>query len=301
MNALKPLIAIAALAASLTTTAQDLKLPAHEPVVLKPKFNLEYWGKLELSGIVKSHTDKNVFWLHNDSGDQPRIFALDSMGQFYQSERYKNGEGVVIAGATDVDWEDITIDNHGNVVIADLGNGTNDRRDLVLYVVPEPAPTASNTTFLKKIFVSYPNQKAFPDKKEFNFDCEAIFFADGHFQMLSKHRSDTFTTLYRLDQEKSEEINPLTLVDKFNIGGKVTAADASPDGNRIAVITYTAIWIFERTSPSESYFKGHIWWLPVEAPQLESICFKDSKTLWLLDEITAALYEVPISKLIKVK
>jgi hypothetical protein len=281
--------------------AQTLNFPAIEPEVLKPKYELEYWGKLELSGIVKSRSNKNVFWVHNDSGDQPRIFAIDSTGHFYRSDRYQNQEGIVIAGATNVDWEDITVDNKGNVVIADIGNNGNDRKDLVLYVVPEPSPVASNTTFLKKIFLKYPDQKSFPDKSDFNYDSEAIFFADNHFYILSKNRSDSFTKLYRLDQEKSEEVNPLTFVEKFDIKGEVTAADASEDGNHIVVITYTAIWIFERINPSSGYFNGHVWWLPVKAPQIESVCFKDSKTLWLLDEITASLYEVPLNKLVKVK
>jgi hypothetical protein len=281
--------------------AQGIKLPAVETEVLKPKYELDYWGKLELSGIVKSRSNKNVFWVHNDSGDQPRVFAIDSTGNFYRSDRYKNQEGITIAGATNVDWEDITMDNKGNLVIADIGNNGNDRKDLVLYVVPEPSPVASNTTFLKKIFIKYPDQKSFPDASDFNYDSEAIFFANNHFYLLSKDRSDTFTKLYRLDQEKSEEVNVLTFIDKFNIEGKVTAADASEDGNRIAVITYTAIWIFERSTPSSGYFNGHIWWLPVKAPQIESVCFKDSKTLWLLDEVTAAVYEVPLSKLVKIK
>lgn len=294
-------LSIVLLLSLLHANAQELKFPTIEPEVLKAKYELDYWGKLELSGIVKSRSDKNVFWIHNDSGDQPRIFALDSTGHFYQSDRYKNSEGIVIAGATDVDWEDITVDNKGNVVVGDIGNNGNDRKDLVLYVVPEPSPVASNTTFLKKLFFNYPDQKAFPDKKDFNYDSEALFFADGHFHLLSKNRGDTFTKLYRLDHEKTDEINTLTYLDKFNIGGKVTAADASPDGNRIVVITYTAIWIFERANASSGYFNGHIWWLPVKAPQIESVCFKDEKTLWLLDEVTAALYEVPVSKLMKIK
>ena len=280
--------------------SQDLPLPKLEPLELKAKYELNYWGKLELSGIVRSKSNKNVFWIHNDSGDKPRVFAIDSAGKFYMSDRYKNQEGIEIAGATNVDWEDITMDNKGNLVVADLGNNGNDRKDLVLYVIPEPSPLASNTTFLKKIFVKYPDQKVFNKSTDFNFDCEAIFYADNKIHMLSKNRSNTFTKLYRLDQEKTEEVNTLTLVDKFNIGGKVTAADASEDGNKLVVITYQAIWMFERRDAQSSYFNGHIWWLPVTSPQIEGVCFKDDNTLWLLDEITAGIIEIPISKLVKV-
>lgn len=281
--------------------AQKLKLPSRKPEVLKAKYELDYWGKMEFSGIVKSRSDKNVFWIQNDSGDQPRVFAIDSTGNFYQSARYRNYEGISIAGATNVDWEDITMDNKGNLVIADVGNNYNDRKDLVLYVVPEPSPISSNTTFLKKLFFKYPDQKSFNDKVDFNYDCEAVFFADGRFHMLSKDRMDTYTRLYRMDTEKTDEVNTLTLIDKFDIGGQVTASDASEDGNKLLVITYEAIWLFERTRPDSGYFNGNIWWLPVEAPQIESACFKDDKHIWLLDEEAADIYEVPVNKMIKVK
>jgi hypothetical protein len=66
-------------------------------------------------------------------------------------------------------------------------------------------------------------------------------------------------------------------------------------------INYSDIWVFERTSKDSSYFNGAVWWLSVSALQIESVCFKDSKTIWLLDEMTAALYEVQISKLIKIR
>lgn len=253
MKAIKGVLLLSLLNAGIAC-AQDLKLPAREPEVLKAKYTFDYWGKLGLSGIVRSRTDKNVFWMQNDSGDQPRVFAIDSLGKFYQSARYRNYEGITIAGATNVDWEDIAVDDKGNLIIADAGNNYNDRRDLVLYVVPEPSPIASNTTFLKKLFFKYPDQKVYNAKTDFNYDCEAVFFADGKFHMLSKDRMDTFTRLYRMDVEKTDEVNTLTLLDKFNIGGKVTAADCTEDGNRLVVITYRSIWIFERTGPGSSWF-----------------------------------------------
>lgn len=289
------------LCGSCIAQTQDLKLPAIVPEVLIPKTTYDYWGKLELSGITKSRSHKNVFWVHNDSGDQPRVFAIDSSGNFYKSDRYQNYEGVIIGGATNVDWEDITTDNKGNIVVADVGNNGNDRKDLVLYIIPEPSPVASNTTWLKKLFFKYPDQKTFADRTDFNYDCEAVFFADNRFHFLSKNRSDSYTKLYRMDTEKTDEVNTLTLLDRFNIQGRVTAADATEDGTKLVVITYEAIWLFERRAKDTSFFKGNIWWLPVKAPQIESVCFKDASTLWLLDEEKSALYEVPLSHLQKVR
>ena len=141
---------------------QSFKLPAKPPEVLTPKFELEYWGKLKFSGIVRSKTNNNVFWVHNDSGDQPRIFALDSTGHFYQSNRYKNYEGIAVAGATNVDWEDITVDARGNVIIADVGNNGKKQEEILFYILflnhhrlPATRPTS------KEFFLIIPIKKGF--------------------------------------------------------------------------------------------------------------------------------------------
>ena len=34
----------------------------------------------EMSGIVRSRWQDNMWWVHNDSGDEPRLFAVDSTG-----------------------------------------------------------------------------------------------------------------------------------------------------------------------------------------------------------------------------
>src|SRR5438045_5677919 len=53
----------------------------------------------ELSGIAASRAQPGVYYVHNDSGDSPRIFALDRAGT-------ELGQ-LCLAGATNVDWEDI--------------------------------------------------------------------------------------------------------------------------------------------------------------------------------------------------
>ena len=78
------------------------------------------------------------------------------------NRRYEQEQGVLIGGAINVDWEDITVDEAGHLIVADVGNNYNDRRDLVLYYLDEPAPTAGRTVFRKKIFFRYPEQRQFP-------------------------------------------------------------------------------------------------------------------------------------------
>lgn len=256
----------------------------------------------ENSGIVKSRTHEDLFWLHNDSGDEPKIYPIRANGEDYKVTRYAGDLGVTIAGAINVDWEDITVDDLGNVIVSDLGNNRNDRRDLVFYIIPEPNPSAGRSTFIKRYFVRYPEQTSFPAPKEnFNFDCEGVFTISNVIYCFSKNRSNSLSTLYRLDNPEEGKQNVLTALETINVGGQVVGADASVDGKKLVLITYESIWLFERNSLEESFFTGTIYYAPYEAEQCESICFADDKTLKMVDEVTGNLFDVQIADLTKIR
>lgn len=252
----------------------------------------------ENSGIVKSRQFPDLYWLHNDSGDEPRIYPIRGNGQDYKAARSSEKLGVLIGGAINIDWEDITADASGNLILCDTGNNRNDRRDLVFYVVPEPSPDATRAAYIKRYFVRYPDQKSYPAPKDnFNFDCEGVFTIGDTIYLFSKNRSDTHTTLYRLDDPQSYQINTLTKLETFDLRGQVTGADATPDGKRLVVLTYKMIWLFERASTEESFFSGKVRWAPYQGQQAESICFSDEKTLKLIDEATGVLHDIAIDDL----
>ncbi len=59
----------------------------------------------ESSGIVASRTYKDVFWTHEDNGLSNNLYAVDEKGDFlFKAD---------VAGAKNVDWEDIAIDDEG--------------------------------------------------------------------------------------------------------------------------------------------------------------------------------------------
>jgi hypothetical protein len=84
------------------------------------------------------------------------------------------------------------------------------------------------------------------------FDGEALFFADGALWILTKHRRDTGTTLYRLAdveggaEQTLEPLQQLALPIESAPFGTVTAASASADGRLVAVLLYQAIFVYER-------------------------------------------------------
>ncbi len=197
----------------------------------------------ESSGLAKSSFRDDIVWTLNDSGDVPRIFAIDLKGQLV-------GE-VAIEGAGASDWEAITSDGNGRLLIGDIGNNENQRQDLVVYVIDEPDPSAGSAQAKQTIAFRYPEQKSFPDKDDFNFDAEALFWWKDRLFLLTKHRSDQNTVLYMFPDNWDEGKLDLVRISETTLGSMVTDAAVSPDNQHLAILTYTGIFVFE--APEEGY------------------------------------------------
>ncbi|MBX3435330.1 MAG: hypothetical protein KF847_18600 [Pirellulales bacterium] len=294
-------------AAELPAEAASIRLPDVKPLALETGRPLPPGPATENSGIVRSRLWPDVFWMHNDSGDEPRIYPVRRDGSTFAQERDNDAApGIEIGGAINVDWEDIAVDDRGHVIIADVGNNGNNRRDLALYYLAEPAPTAERTTFLRRVFVRYEDQPSFPaPADDFNYDAEAVFTLGAQVFVLTKHRSDTATKLYRYDPEEplppGGEAATLRLLDRFELGGQATAADASTDGKRLIVAAYNAFWLFEIADPRFP-LRGAVSWLPFAGPeQIEAVCFADDSTILAADEVSARLFEISLDRFIPVR
>lgn len=230
----------------------------------------------EASGLVQSDLNPEVLWLHNDSGDRPRIFALTPAGEVIlphgtgQVNRPpRSGEqlyqGISVRGARLVDWEDITC--HGDrLYIAEMGNNFNNRRDLGVYVVAEPDPRDSDSVKAEAFIpVRYPDQTEFPPSDAWSFDCEATFWWEGHLYFVTKSRpayrlyvQGSQAGLYRLDSMDPKRENVLVKVDQaLDLQGWVTAAGVSHDGRYLAVLVespVSSVWLFERPASGDRFF-----------------------------------------------
>ena len=219
----------------------------------------------EVSGLVKSERG-DFYWVHNDSGDSPRLFAIDAAGTplvpSWMGIAPENWEGHGIDHAAHFDWEAIALAD-GKLYIADVGNNGNARRDLGVYVVNEPHPTAvQRMKALKHLPIRYPDQHEHPGDV-WHFDCEAVFVADGKLYFITKHRQprrisewEPGAKLYRLDTDFTDRENVLTLVGQRDDVTVATGADISPDGSRLAVATYVALWLFEAPASGDNWFEG---------------------------------------------
>ncbi len=243
----------------------------------------------ECSGITKSRQSSDLYWVHNDSSGGSQLFAVRRNGSLAGTHptRFPN-----------VDWEDITTDNSGNLYIGDFGNFRNTRRDLAIHVLREPLTLESSPQIEGESYhFEYPDQTEFPPKRRI-FDCEALFWAQGDLFLLTKSLGDTITRLYRFDPLQRNEVNRPKLIGEFDIGPRVTGADATPDGKRLAVLTTSSVWVFERPEASHNYLQGHARMMRIRAGQCEAICWDDEDTLIIANE-DRAMFEVKASELLE--
>jgi hypothetical protein len=189
----------------------------------------------ESSGLVKSrrHPDKNIFWTHNDSGDSERIFAVDGKGNLLRT--------VEIPSTKNVDWEEISMDDKGRLVICDVGDNQRKRSEITLYRLMEPDPLNAEEALreVQSFTYHYP-------KGQGPFDAEGVFVRGDSAWLFTK---DTTTTrLFRLPLPvltKEGEILEAELVleaNKFNV---ITGAAISDDGRHIALINYISISVLD--------------------------------------------------------
>ena len=293
----------------------EIPQPAAPPQEAKGPKSVERIGVMshqplrEVSGIVKSETYDGVWWVHNDSGDKARFFAVDAegdvifperLGSRYHGARRVAGQrpwpGHLVHGAVNFDWEDIAL-SEGRLYLADMGNNRNNRRDLGVYVVNEPNPREIQDTRKLTFYpIRYPDQHAFPPEEEiWEFDSEALFVDDGTLYMLTKHRPageldgmSRGTKLYRLDTMHTDKENVLTLIERHNSLPVPTGACLSPDGSKLAVLCYSAVYVFERPAEGDRWLsdgRGHRLRLPVHRTlQAEAITWDDDKTLRIANE-----------------
>ncbi len=251
----------------------------------------------EASALVASRVSPGIFWTLNDSGGRAEIFATTRTGELLCT--------YTVQGAEPNDWEDMALDDAGNLYISDLGNNRNTRTDLRVFKLREPtlpndvwrdgAPVAGFTPcnlsvdVTATIPVHYPDQTEFPPSPRI-FDCEAIFFDQNSLYLLTKTREVLTSTLYRIPEEggAAERLQTISLADESDLPfpGMVTAADLSPDGTTLAVLSYNALRLYDWTP-------GHIGDMLLrvalkhdECIQTESVTFSGDEILFTNEQRT---------------
>ena len=110
----------------------------------------------ELSGLAESRAHRGVLWADNDSGDSTRVFAVRTDGADL---------GIVqVAGATNVDWEDLALGpgpgGQDFLYAGDTGNASGNRSVVIVYRFAEPDPPGAGSTTIvmgEAVTLQYPD------------------------------------------------------------------------------------------------------------------------------------------------
>ena len=217
-------------------------LPADNHVFenIKRDFKIRRTGRmplLESSGLMKADS-ATLFWTHADSGNEAALYLIDESGTMLDT--------VLFSELRNIDWEDITKDNEGNIYIGDFGNNANKRRSLSVIKLD------SKGRFMGRIQFVYADQLDFPpEKKKSNFDCEGFFWADGQLHLFSKNRGDKCVKHYALpDIPGVYEVTPLS---NIFLRAPITGADIHIDQEEFVLLGYGKIYFFNWTGAEQIF------------------------------------------------
>lgn len=233
----------------------------------------------ETSGLAQSRSAPHRFWTHNDAGNEPVLFAIDTAGKLAGRVR--------VPGATLVDWEDIEAgpcEAGSCLYVADIGDNDGKRDSVTVYVVPEPAADGATASRATAIHAKYPDGSR---------DAEALFvLPSGDVYIVTKGR-ETDIALYRLPKggQRAGKATTLERVrdlwpEPKNQDDRVTAATASPDGKWVAIRTLSALHLYPAAALTG---KGKV--SPVTTDlgsvggkQGEAVVLQNDGTVWLTSE-----------------
>ena len=219
----------------------------------------------EISAVEKL-PNSDVLWVIQDAGNNNHLYGLNVKGEIVKDLEVTNAENI--------DWEDLTKDDKGNLYIGDFGNNSEKRKSFTIYKVNPN--TKSKQIKAELIEFDLP-------KKQKAKDFEAFFLHNGFFYIFSKE-TKKFITLKAPNKPGKHQAK---VISEFNLDGKknrITSAAISANGKHLFLLNHDKVWEISNFS-FDNIFKGKIKAYDFEHnTQKEGVCFKNSKTLYITDE-----------------
>ena len=200
----------------------------------------------ETSGIAASVANPGILYVHNDSGDTSRFFAIHPDGSLKTVVYFTGDKSLPRLGVTDC--EDIAV-NIGPqpgtyVYMGDIGDNTAVRKDIIVFRIKEPA--LSDTLVNAQ---ADPLELTYPDGPR---DAETLMVdpVDKLLYIVSK-REDSVGIYSTPLLFNANDTAVLQLRAKLYFSGLgetkyITAGDISQDGTRILLKSYSQVYYWKR-------------------------------------------------------
>lgn len=241
----------------------------------------------ETSGLEALGSELITF---NDSGGEAKLYYLNQNGSIvYERE---------IIGASNIDWEDITLDS-SFIYIADIGNNLDRRRDLSIIKVPIDKKDSSSFELIE---FYYPEQVRFSTSYDSSqYDAEALISIKDSLYLFTKNKLKVLTEVYRLPKEagtyKAEKIgiinteSIITSAD-YNTSTKLLAFTSTVDFTNYSLQTIENFDINRLTN-----FKINTNLIPVGRSQIEAVKIINLNSFWISSEDEASSSSARLFKL----
>jgi hypothetical protein len=186
----------------------------------------------ELSGLVRSRSQRDLLWSHNDSGAGPQLYGLRTDGRVAAHPQ--------VTGAQAVDWEDIAAgpdrDGEPLLYVGDIGDNAARRPGIDVYRVAEPRVGDAASAPAARLRLRYPDGA---------HDAEALLVDPIRADMLIVTKFIGGARAYRTSARAPAGAQ-ITLQAGPTIGlSLVTAGDVSADGRVVVLRGYdrAAVWV----------------------------------------------------------
>lgn len=298
---------IARLAATILVIGTATPGCAAEPPFAGPKEvgRLEAPPKKETSGIAASRRTPGLLWVHDDSGGQPVLYAVEENGRRRGTVR--------VHGAKNVDWEDVAaceLDGKPMLVVGDVGDNDAERTHVLVHVLEEPKTEHLIPAGDLSIAPAFTLRIVYEDGAR---DCESIAVDVQERVLYLLTKRESMPRLYRVPLVPGPDgrsvmaqfvttlphiPQPTALQRGFkgHLGkrrAEVCAMDISADGGGAVVLTYGAVLYYER-DPKEPWTQAFIRRPQLlgshDLPQAEAACFSpDGRRIYIASEMTPTL------------
>jgi hypothetical protein len=198
-------------------------------------------GLVELSGLAASRARDDTLWAHNDSLNEPILYALGNDGRDLGSIR--------VEGVSYLDWEDLAsfeLNGRPYLVVGDVGDNKALRPFVSLWFLEEPTISDGRVKAGVRAAPAWQIHYRYEDGPR---DCESLAVDEiGERILLLSKRTDP-PVLYELPLVGTKGGSRMYTARRLAaLPGleKPAGLDVSPDGTRAVVQTRRATYVFDR-------------------------------------------------------